>query len=75
VLDALKLTNEPRAGDRAILGRLSAPRWIPAVEVLGKGMKTVDCLRLKPAIGQFLDTVGEPVFEEAAVVRRRFGLE
>ena len=32
-------------------------------------------LGLQPAIGQFLDAVGEPAFQEAAVIGRRLGLE
>ena len=75
VFDALILANESRAGDRPVLGGLAASRPVPAIEVFGDGAKPLDGLRLQSAIGQFLDTVGQPVFEEAAVIGRRFGLE
>ena len=39
------------------------------------GLEPLDRLGLQPAIGEFLDAVGEPAFEEAAVVGRRLGLE
>ena len=44
---------------------------VPAVEFLGERAQPLDRLGLQPAIGQFLDAVGEPAFEEAAVVGRR----
>ena len=67
MLDALIFANEPRAGDRPILGRLAAARRIAAVEVLGEFAKALQRLGLEPAVGQFLDAVRQPVFEEAPV--------
>ena len=75
MLDALVFADEPRAGDRPVLGRLAAPRRIAAVELFGEVAEALQRLGLEPAIGQFLDAVGEPVFEEAPVVGRRLGLE
>jgi hypothetical protein len=45
-------------------------RVIPAVEVLGEGLEPLDGLGLEPAVGEFLNPVGEAAFEEAAVIRR-----
>ena len=75
MLDALVFANKPRAGDRPVLGRSAAARWIPAIEIFGDGFEPLDRLGLEPAVRQFLDAVGEPVFEEAPVIGRRLGLE
>ena len=55
--------------------RLPAPRRIAAVELLAERLEALHRLGLQPAIGQFLDAVGQPAFEEAPVVGRRLGLE
>ena len=48
---------------------------IAAVELLRQRLEALDRLGLQPAIGQFLDAVGQPAFEEAPIVGRRLGLE
>ena len=75
VLDALPFANKPRPGDRPILDGPSPTRRVAAVEVLGNRLQPLDRLRLQPAIGEFLDAIGEPAFEESAIVGRRLGLE
>ena len=70
MLDALPLADEPRAGDRAILPCASpAPIGLAAVEVLGNCFETLKRLGLEPPIGELLDPIGEPAFEEATVLR------
>ena len=46
---------------------------VAAVELLAERLQPLDRLRLQPAVGQFLDSIGEPAFQEAAVVGRRLG--
>ena len=46
VLDALILANEPRAGDRPVVGGLAPPRRIAAVEVFGERLEALDRLGL-----------------------------
>ena len=41
----------------------------------GQGRQALDRLGLEPAKGQFLDSVGQPAFEEAAVIGWRLGIE
>ena len=48
---------------------------IAAVELFGEVAEALQRLGLEPAIGQFLDAVGEPALQEAPVVGRRLGLE
>ena len=50
-------------------------RRFAAVELLGQRLEPLDRLGLQPAIGQFLDAVGQPAFQEAPVVERRLRLE
>ena len=75
VLDALPFADQPRAGDRAIVREPSPAHRVATVEVLRNRLKPFNRLRLQPAIGELLDAIGEPAFEESAVVRRRLGLE
>ena len=46
-----------------------------AVQFLAEPLKAPDRLRLQPAIGQFLDAVGQPAFEVAPVERRWLAVE
>ena len=48
---------------------------LAAVQFLAERLQPLHRLGLQPAVGQFLDAVGEPAFEEAAVVGRRLGVE
>ena len=75
MLDALVFADQPRAGDRPVVGALAAHVDLAAVELLAERLEALDRLGLQPAIGQFLDAVGEPAFEEAAIVGRRLALE
>ena len=76
VLDALPFADQPRAGDRPVVGAVWRRRIrSPPSSSSAERLEALDRLGLQPAIGQFLDAVGEPAFEEAAVVGRRLGLE
>ena len=75
VLDALPFADQPRAGDRPVLGRRAALGALSAVELLGQAASSARPSRASAAIGQFLNPVGQPAFQEAAVVGRRLGLE
>src|SRR5262245_29756459 len=71
VLDAPPFANEPCACDRPILPCAPpAPIGISAIEILRNGLEPRDRLWLEPTVGEFLDAVSEPAFEEAAVIRR-----
>ena len=67
MLDALPLADQPRAGDRPRVGAdLRASSLLAAVELLAERLQPLDRLGLQPAIGQFLDAVGQPAFEDSA---------
>ena len=48
---------------------------ITAVQLFAQRTEPLDCLGLQAAVGQFLNPISEPVFEEAAVIGRRLALE
>ena len=75
VLDALPFADQPRAGDRPVVGADPAQNDVAAVELLAERFEPLDRLRLQAAIGQFLNPVGEPAFQEAPIVGRRLGVE
>src|SRR6266540_2348936 len=75
VLDPLPFPDEPRSGDRPVLGRAAALGDITAIEFLGQGLQAFEGRRLEAAIGELLDAVGQPTFEEAPVIGRRLGFE
>jgi len=75
VLDALIFPNKSGACDRSILGWTAALRRIATIEVFGDGLEPLDRLALQAPIGQLLDAIGQPVFKEPAVIRRRFGIK
>ena len=56
-------------------GGLAPPRRITAVEFFAERLQALQRLGLQPAVGQFLDPVRQPVFQEAPVIGRRLGLE
>ena len=74
MLDALPFTDQARAGDRAVVQRASAPGCL-TLEFVGKRVQAFHRVFAQAAIGQFLDAIGEPVFEEAAVIGRRLAVE
>ena len=74
VLDALPFADQPGAGDRAVLARLRRLGVPPSSSSAMASRRSIVSW-LKPAIGQFLDAVGKPVLEEAAVIGRRFAVE
>src|SRR5690606_12084178 len=75
VLDALVLADQAGAGDRALLVADAAEGDVPAVDLLAQRLEALQRLALQAAIGEFLDAVGEPAFQEAPVVGRRLGAE
>ena len=76
MLDSLIFADEPRAGDRALIRRLARGGPDRHRRVLrASAFSRFDRLGLQPAVGQFLDPVREPVFQEAPVVGRRLGFE
>ena len=75
MVDALPLPDQPRPGHRLVLVVPAPPRRIAAVQFLGQLAQPLHGLGLQPAVGQFLNSIGEPVFEKASIVRRRLGLE
>ena len=75
MLDALPFADQPRAGDRPVIGADPAQNDVAAVELLAERFEALDGLRLQAAISQLLDPVGEPAFEEAPIVGRRLGVE
>ena len=76
LLDALPLAQQPRAGDRAVaVGADAALGSVAAVQFLAQPLQPPDRLRFQPAIGQFLDAVGQAAFKVAAVERRRLAVE
>ena len=76
VLDALPFADQPRAGDRPVVGAAAgACAGSPPSSSSASASSRFERLGLEPAIGQFLNPVGQPAFEEAPVVGRRLGLE
>ena len=76
MLDALPLADQPRAGDRAVASaRMRRFARSPPSSSSPSALQPPDRLRLQPAIGQFLDAVGQPALEVAAVERRRLAVE
>jgi hypothetical protein len=76
VLDVLPLADQLGAGDRPVVAsRTLAALRLPSVKLLGQRCKPGPGLWLQPAIGEFLDAVGEPGLEEGAIVGRRLRLE
>src|SRR5690606_30822975 len=68
MLDALPLPQQLRASDWHAVHPLAPHLCITTVQLLTQLLEPLKGLRLQPAIGQFLDAVGEPAFDEAAVV-------
>ena len=75
VLDALVFADEPRAGDRPFVGGLPAPRRVATVELLAELAQALQRFGLETAVGQLLNPIGEPVLQEAPVIRWRLVLE
>jgi len=48
---------------------------VAAVEFLAQPLQPPDRLGLQPAIGEFLDAVGQPALQVAPVERRRLAVE
>ena len=75
VLDALPFADQPRADDRLVVGADPAQHDVATVELLAQSFEALDGRGLQTAIGQFLDPIGEPAFEETPIVRWRLGVE
>src|SRR3954470_3750215 len=76
MVDALPFADQARAGDRSVLRSSAASNGrIATVELFAQLSELLNRLRLEPAIGQFLDAVGEPMLQEAPVVERWLGFE
>lgn len=77
MLDTLPLAQEPGSGDRHQLGLGWTPA--PALALLLKRrpqpLEPAQGLGLQATVGQFLQAVGEPALEMAAVEGRRLGSE
>ena len=71
VLDALVLPDQPGPGDRPVVGADPAQDDVAAVELLAQRLQPGDRLGLQPAIGQFLDPVGQPALQVGPAERRR----
>gem|GEM_PF-6246264 len=60
LLDALPLAQQPRSSDRAVtVGADAALLSVAAVQFLAQPFQPPNRLQLQPAIGQFLDAVGQ----------------
>ena len=70
MLDALILADQLRAGDRPVIAAHAADGDIAAVELLAQCLEAGQRLGLETAVGQFLDPVGQPALQEAAIVGR-----
>jgi hypothetical protein len=58
-----------------VVGADAALLAVAAVQFLAQPFQPPDRLGLQPAIGQFLDAVGQPALQVAAVERRRLAVE
>ncbi len=65
MLDALVFANKACAGDWAIIGGLRRRVGSPPSRSSAEFAKVLQCFGLETAVCQFLDPVGEPMFEEA----------
>ena len=72
---ALPFPNQAGAGDRPVIGTATANANLAAVELFAELLKSFDRGGLQTAVGQLLQAVSQTVFQKAAVVRRRFGVE
>ena len=74
MLDALPLADQARAGNRPLPASCVAWAALPSSSS-ANGIQAFDGLLAQPAVGQFLNAVGEPVFQEAAVIGRGLPIE
>ena len=74
MLDAPPFADQARSGDRAIL-QTAAAFWALALKFVGKGVQAFEGFRAEAAMGELLDALGQPAFEEAPVGGRRLALE
>ncbi len=66
MLHALIFANELRAWQGAIIGADASQRGIAAIQPLAEGFEPLACFGPQPAIGEFLDAIGEPAFDIAS---------
>ena len=74
MLDALPLADEAGARDRAAFVIKAADPFALG-QLLAQRLQPFDGLRFQPAIGQFLNPIGEPAFQEPAIVGWRLLVE
>ena len=77
LLDALPLAQQPRADDRQALLRRRFRSLAPIAASSSSPSRSnrSDRLRFQPAIGEFLDAIGQPAFQIASVERRRLAVK
>jgi hypothetical protein len=68
VFDSLLFADEAGSGNWPFIRMGMAHRNVATVELLAQSFEALDDLRLETAMGQFLGTVNEPAFQEAAIV-------
>jgi len=66
MLRAVIFANKLRAWQRAIIGTNAPQHGIAAIQPFAEGSKVLACFRPQPAIGKFLDAIGEPAFDLAS---------
>jgi hypothetical protein len=72
MLDALILAQQPCADDRALILPDATQRDIAAINLLAQRFQAGDGFGLQAAIGKFLNAIGQPAFQKAPVIGRRF---
>jgi len=76
LFDALPFAQQPGAGDRTVaISADAAGGDITSIKLFAQGFQPLGGFGFQPAIGQFLDAVGQLGFKVAAVEGRRFGFE
>jgi hypothetical protein len=76
LLDALPFAQKARASDGTVAVETRASLCpVPAVQFLAEPFQSPDRLGLQPAIGEFLDAIGQAVFKVAPVEGRRLAVE
>ena len=74
VLHALPLADQPGAGDRAVTLAHRQLALDPPILLLDQLLQLRLGARRQPAVGQFLDAVGQPLDQEVAVEGRRLAI-
>ena len=74
VLHALPLADQPGAGDRAVTLAHRQLALDPPILLLDQLLQLRLGARREPAVGQFLDPIGEPLHQERLVVGRRLAV-